>query len=167
MNALVVVHAEHPPIERVSLSYRKHNEKLFSDIAFEISKAFQKKDPSVYFLAARSTSPYSRNLPKTFKPFGNKMAFIVKMQTDKQFLLAKELLMEHEAQSIDIAGISYYRCISDFYHLLVGEDGKMIPKKTFLDASKVLGWDVEQFEKIYTARLNVRIREELTDKVFS
>jgi len=66
---------------------------------------------------------------------------------------------------VQISGLSYFECVKDIYHLLLGENSKNATKEKYYRISREdLKWKGEYFFKIFSRKINAEILEDLTDK---
>lgn len=168
MKSLVVVHTEMSwadPADEVIGQFAENNRRLFEKIGLEVGRYISFGD-DVYYLGEDSKSPYSELIyPAVRKNFPNeRMHFIPARESfDEQALEAKKQLMIRPYNRIEVAGITYGTCVSSLYMLLRGKDNPPeTTKEGYRLASRRMGWQNEEFERVFSKRLNAHIREELT-----
>ncbi|NQV09231.1 hypothetical protein HQ529_05250 [Candidatus Woesearchaeota archaeon] len=160
---LVVIHTDNDFLDPVQIGKEsvKNNVNLFDRIVDRI-KLNVDKDNAPFYLAC-SDDPDSTYAPiKKLIPEHNIFPSDIE---EKQFLKAKESLINFTSGKIQIVGVAYEVCVGDFYHLLIGEDGPTLRKQDYQRVVKDLGWDQEKFESIFNIKLDAEIIEDLTDKM--
>ncbi|MBI4170181.1 MAG: hypothetical protein HY514_00665 [Candidatus Aenigmarchaeota archaeon] len=84
---------------------------------------------------------------------------------ERQFLRAKELLIEERAQRVFACGVTWKCCVNSFYHLLLGEATDDDPIDSYECEIGPLRWTRRKFNRIFQYRFDAEILEHLTDKI--
>jgi len=138
---------------------------VFDKIANEIRKYITAGN-KVYYLADDSKSPDSDSIYPAIRAQSSNMTFIpMDGNFEKQCLRAKEHVIADNVDKVVVSGVAYDCCVSDMYHLLLGEEGPNSKINDYQHASNGLGWSIEKFKKIFNTKLNAVIRSDLTNKL--
>jgi len=155
MRALTIIHTElgslRDKIEPVAEHY------LQSGLVYDLVSICDPRDPVEY----RYPIVRQHNPKHTFIPGNDSMKV--------QFLLAKKLLIEGEAEHVAVVGTEYNvtvggeddGCVVEFNSLLSG--ARDTHYEGFWRAAEVLGWSQEEFERVLSTPIPSSIREELTE----
>ncbi len=166
MDILLVVHTEMGCLDTglVGMAWAGKIRRIFDRISQEIGKYVEQRN-KVYYLAEESKSPDSELIYPAIRAHSPDMSFIPRNGNHlEQYLRAKELLMTHDVQRISVSGVSYPFCVGDLYHVLLGQDRDEVEEYDFRVAARDLGWQKEEFDRIFDQRLDAHIIEDLTDK---
>ncbi len=166
MEGLLVIHTEIEYVSQKKYGRRCANETktLFDKIAAEIGRYIKRED-RVYYLAEESESQDSRLIYTPIKSYFPNMTFIPNEAYRQQCLVAKELILSDKPKRVALAGVAYDACVMNMYTLLLGKEN---PDTGFTKlqygeiAKAVLGWSKDEFEKIFSHKVNAQIREDLT-----
>ncbi len=165
MDALVVVHSE-------SLGITIERErKLLDRIDAEMVNYIQRRD-GVYYLGWNSCPPNPESMHPEIRKYFPSVTYIHGgPYLNEQFLKTKELLINNSIQEITIAGVTYSVCVNALYRFLLGMNNDIDPIDGYLREVrfgylKDNGYPEEVLQKILSAKLDVHIRDELTDKTW-
>lgn len=163
MKGFGVVHTETNYInEKNLIDGRPRNEILFDRIAGEIGKQLE-SGSRVYLMAEQAKSPDSELIYSGIRQYSREMVFVpYGGALELQLLSAKELWLRQGVEKGELAGVSYFQCVRDFYLMFSGE----MEKEYLQWAQEILGWPDKKFDEIVGERIDVSVREELTEKPF-